>query len=132
MLQILIYSSLLFLRETAYQARLYCDNYLKDTGVRLQMRPYLCGNVCSCCDMFGCSTVDAIDYYTDEESRLQAQVCSNCTLASTLPFFGKNFNVEISAQQFLRLVSPTIIVPNSQSLPSPPPYIRLALHSEVT
>lgn len=51
------------------------------------MRPYLCGNVCSCCDMFGCSTVDAIDYYTDEESRLQAQVCSNFTLSSTFLFF---------------------------------------------
>ena len=62
-------------RETASQAKIYCDNYLKDTGIRLDMRPYYCGNVCSCCDMFGCATVDAIDYYTEEENRLQALVC---------------------------------------------------------
>lgn len=61
-------------RETASQAKIYCDNYLKDTGIRLDMRPHYCGNVCSCCDMFGCATVDAIDYYTEEENRLQALV----------------------------------------------------------
>ncbi|XP_046676490.1 calcium permeable stress-gated cation channel 1 [Homalodisca vitripennis] len=72
-------------RETAYQARLYCDNYLKDTGVRLEMRPYLCGNICACCDMYGCPTVDAIDYYTDEESRLQAQVDLERTTALKRP-----------------------------------------------
>ncbi|XP_054283648.1 calcium permeable stress-gated cation channel 1-like isoform X1 [Macrosteles quadrilineatus] len=72
-------------RETAYQARIYCDNYLKDTGIRLQMRPYLCGNICSCCDMYGCPTVDAIDYYTDEESRLQAQVDLERTTALKRP-----------------------------------------------
>lgn len=61
-------------RETASQAKIYCDNYLKDTGIRLDMRPYYCGNICSCCDMFGCATVDAIDYYTEEENRLQSLV----------------------------------------------------------
>nr|CAD7435509.1 unnamed protein product [Timema monikensis] len=40
--------------EKNYQAKLYCENHLKRTGVRLNMRPYLCGNACKCC---GCRTV---------------------------------------------------------------------------
>jgi len=61
-------------REKVYQARLYCENYVKSTGIRLDMRPYACGNICGCCDLFGCPTVDAIEYYAEEEARLRNQV----------------------------------------------------------
>ncbi|KAK7863628.1 hypothetical protein R5R35_006165 [Gryllus longicercus] len=61
-------------REKVYQAKLYCENYLKSTGMRLDMRPYACGNACGCCDIFGCPTVDAIEYYTEEEARLNEAV----------------------------------------------------------
>jgi hypothetical protein len=61
-------------REKVYQARLYCENYMKSTGIRLDMRPYACGNICGCCDLFGCPTVDAIEYYAEEEARLRNQV----------------------------------------------------------
>ncbi|XP_075213125.1 transmembrane protein 63 isoform X2 [Lycorma delicatula] len=60
-------------RESAYQAKIYCESYFKDTGIRLEMRPYICGNLCGCCNLFG-SPVDAITYYTEEESKLHAQV----------------------------------------------------------
>jgi len=49
-------------REKVYQARLYCENYVKSTGIRLDMRPYACGNICGCCNLFGCPTVS--DYLT--------------------------------------------------------------------
>lgn len=62
-----------FLRETAYQAKVYCENYFKDTGIRLELRPYVCGNLCGCCNLFG-APVDAVNFYTDEENRLLAQV----------------------------------------------------------
>lgn len=61
-------------REKVYQARLYCEDYVKSTGMRLDMRPYACGNSCGCCDLFGCPTVDAIEYYAEEEARLLNQV----------------------------------------------------------
>lgn len=61
-------------REKVYQAKLYCENYVKTTGMRLDMRPYACGNICGFCDLFGCPTVDAIEYYAEEEARLRNQV----------------------------------------------------------
>ncbi|PNF17520.1 hypothetical protein B7P43_G16939 [Cryptotermes secundus] len=61
-------------REKVYQAKLYCESYVKNTGMRLDMRPYACGNICGVCDVFGCPTVDAIEYYTEEEARLRNQV----------------------------------------------------------
>lgn len=61
-------------REKVYQARMYCESYVKSTGMRLDMRPYACGNICGCCDLFGCPTVDAIEYYAEEETRLGNQV----------------------------------------------------------
>ncbi|XP_046401066.1 calcium permeable stress-gated cation channel 1 isoform X1 [Ischnura elegans] len=61
-------------REKAYQAKQYCENHLRNTGVRLDMRPYACGNICFCCDMFGCPKVDAIDYYSEEEQKLRLTV----------------------------------------------------------
>ncbi|KAK7073225.1 Transmembrane protein 63C [Halocaridina rubra] len=63
-------------REVAQNARLYCEAYLKETNRRLEMRPYKCGVVCGCCDIFGCPKVDAIEYYSEEEMRL-SQVVEN-------------------------------------------------------
>nr|CAD7258373.1 unnamed protein product [Timema shepardi] len=69
-------------REKNYQAKLYCENYLKRTGVRLNMRPYLCGNACKCC---GCRTVDAIEYYSEEESRFRGALEDERTTALKRP-----------------------------------------------
>ena len=44
-------------RELAHRARLYCEAYEKEMGERLLMRPYKCGVVCGCCDIFGCPKV---------------------------------------------------------------------------
>ncbi|XP_045122161.1 CSC1-like protein 2 isoform X11 [Portunus trituberculatus] len=61
-------------REVARNARLYCEAYLKETNRRLDMRPYKCGVICGCCDIFGCPTVDAIEFYSEEEMRLSGEV----------------------------------------------------------
>ncbi|XP_071521938.1 calcium permeable stress-gated cation channel 1 isoform X2 [Panulirus ornatus] len=61
-------------REVARNAKLYCEAYLKETNRRLDIRPYNCGVICGCCDIFGCPTVDAIEYYTEEEARLSNEV----------------------------------------------------------
>ncbi|KAF2360557.1 Calcium permeable stress-gated cation channel 1 N-terminal transmembrane domain [Trinorchestia longiramus] len=61
-------------RELAHRARLYCEGYEKDTGERLLMRPYKCGVICGCCDIFGCPKVDAHEYYTQLESCLASRV----------------------------------------------------------
>ncbi|KAK8732316.1 hypothetical protein OTU49_007019 [Cherax quadricarinatus] len=61
-------------REVAHNARIYCEAYLKETNRRLDMRPYRGGVICGCCDIFGCPTVDAIEYYTEEEARLANHV----------------------------------------------------------
>ncbi|XP_047108351.1 calcium permeable stress-gated cation channel 1 [Schistocerca piceifrons] len=59
-------------REKAYQAKLYCENYLKTKNERLLMRPYACGSIC-CCDSC-CPPVDALEYYTEEEANLREKV----------------------------------------------------------
>ncbi|CAG2057542.1 unnamed protein product, partial [Timema podura] len=46
------------------------------------MRPYLCGNACKCC---GCRTVDAIEYYSEEESRLRGALEDERTTALKRP-----------------------------------------------
>ncbi|XP_069979583.1 calcium permeable stress-gated cation channel 1 isoform X2 [Penaeus vannamei] len=61
-------------KEVAHNARIYCESYMKETHRRLDMRPYKGGVVCGCCDIFGCPTVDAIEYYTEEENRLANEV----------------------------------------------------------
>ncbi|KAG0717494.1 CSC1-like protein 2 [Chionoecetes opilio] len=61
-------------REVARNARMYCEAYQKETNRRLDMRPYKCGVICGCCDIFGCPTVDAIEYYGEEEIRLSSEV----------------------------------------------------------
>ncbi|XP_022189057.1 calcium permeable stress-gated cation channel 1 [Nilaparvata lugens] len=70
-------------RETVHQAKIFCENYLKDTGIRLEMRPHICGNLC-CCNVLG-STVDAISYYSEEENRLQAEVETERAMALKRP-----------------------------------------------
>lgn len=45
------------------------------SGNRLLVRPFVCGNLCSCCDPCCCkSPLDASEYYTTEERRLAALV----------------------------------------------------------
>ena len=44
-------------RDAMFQARLYADEYLANTGERLAIRPYVCGNVCCCCARCGCVEV---------------------------------------------------------------------------
>ncbi|XP_043231970.1 calcium permeable stress-gated cation channel 1-like isoform X2 [Amphibalanus amphitrite] len=41
-------------RDAMFQARLYADEYLANTGERLAIRPYICGNICCCCARCGC------------------------------------------------------------------------------
>ena len=72
-------------REKEYQARLYCENYMTSTGIRLDMRPYACGNICGCCDPFGCPTVDAIEYYAEKEAHLRNQVDQERAIALKKP-----------------------------------------------
>ena len=47
-------------RDAMFQARLYADEYLANTGERLAIRPYLCGNVCCCCSRCGCVEVGSL------------------------------------------------------------------------
>ncbi|CAL4071629.1 unnamed protein product, partial [Meganyctiphanes norvegica] len=61
-------------RDIARNARVYCESYTKETGQRLEMRPYKCGVICGCCDIFGCPKVDAIEFYAEEENRLNNEV----------------------------------------------------------
>ncbi|XP_054708503.1 calcium permeable stress-gated cation channel 1-like [Uloborus diversus] len=58
-------------RETSTHAKIYCENILKETGIRPKMRPYACGQICICCY---CEQVDALDYYTEEEHALNTAV----------------------------------------------------------
>ncbi|CAL1280969.1 unnamed protein product [Larinioides sclopetarius] len=58
-------------RETSTHARLYCENILKETGIRPKMRPYYCGHLCVCSK---CEQVDALDYYGEEENALATAV----------------------------------------------------------
>ncbi|XP_034243730.1 CSC1-like protein 1 [Thrips palmi] len=73
-------------RSDAFEAKTYCENYLKTTGLRLDMRPHVCGNTCSCCNFFGYSpTVDALEYYVEEEHRLREKVESERIAALKKP-----------------------------------------------
>ena len=47
----------IFRRELANRAVIYCEEYERETGDRLLMRPYKCGVICCCCDIFGASKV---------------------------------------------------------------------------
>ncbi|XP_015924374.2 CSC1-like protein 2 [Parasteatoda tepidariorum] len=58
-------------RETSTHARIYCENILKETGIRPRMRPHYCGHICVCSR---CEQVDALDYYTEEEHALATAV----------------------------------------------------------
>ncbi|XP_065347939.1 calcium permeable stress-gated cation channel 1 [Cloeon dipterum] len=54
-------------RETAFEAKIYCEKHNENGGSRLKMRPHVCGIMCCCCK----SQVDALEYYTAEEERLR-------------------------------------------------------------
>ncbi|XP_076331810.1 osmosensitive cation channel TMEM63C-like isoform X2 [Tachypleus tridentatus] len=41
-------------RDSAMQAKLWCETVYKKTGERPQMRPYTCGRMCICGDACGC------------------------------------------------------------------------------
>ncbi|XP_066584176.1 calcium permeable stress-gated cation channel 1 [Prorops nasuta] len=58
-------------RDSAEQARLYCENYMRRKGPLL-MYPYPCGQIVGCC----CKKklVSAHDFYAEEEMRLTALV----------------------------------------------------------
>jgi len=45
--------------------------WLIGAGNRPTMVPYYFGRLCCCCHNCGCKQVDAIDYYTGEEDRLE-------------------------------------------------------------
>ncbi|XP_022652667.1 CSC1-like protein 1 [Varroa destructor] len=61
-------------RETATQARLWCENRIAATHERPMMRPYTCGRCCCLGDYLGCEQVDALDYYRAEEQSLLKRV----------------------------------------------------------
>lgn len=58
-------------REAAAEARLNSELELQKTGHRPTVRPYKCGQCLCCGDSCGCSEVDAINYYTEEEATLK-------------------------------------------------------------
>ncbi|KAK3912707.1 CSC1-like protein 1 [Frankliniella fusca] len=72
-------------RSDAFEAKTYCENYLKSTGIRLGMQPYLCGNICSCWNLCGYPTVDALEHYVEEEHRLCEKVESERMAALKKP-----------------------------------------------
>jgi hypothetical protein len=49
---------------------------LKTVGERLTVQPHICGYICICCGFCSSNNVDAIDYYSQEEARLKAEVSS--------------------------------------------------------
>ncbi|GFY42528.1 CSC1-like protein 2 [Trichonephila inaurata madagascariensis] len=69
-------------RETSTHARLYCENIMKETGIRPKMRPYYCGHICVCCR---CEQVDALDYYAEEEHALATAVDRQRSVALLKP-----------------------------------------------
>jgi len=63
-------------RNAAVQAKQYCENHLKTVGERLTVQPHVCGYICICCGFCSSNNLDAIDYYSQEEARLKAEVSS--------------------------------------------------------
>lgn len=61
-------------RNTAVQAKQYCENHLKTVGERLTVQPHICGYICICCGFCSSNNLDAIEYYYQEEARLKAEV----------------------------------------------------------
>ena len=49
-------------------------NVYYTTGTRPMMVPYYFGRLCCCCTVCGCRQVDAIDYYSAEEQRLEKAI----------------------------------------------------------
>ncbi|XP_076366962.1 LOW QUALITY PROTEIN: osmosensitive cation channel TMEM63C-like [Tachypleus tridentatus] len=72
-------------RETAMQAKLWCETVYKETGLRPRMRPYTCGRMCVCGDACGCPQVDGLEYYTEEEHALISAVDREKSIALQKP-----------------------------------------------
>lgn len=68
-------------RVAAGDAKAWSENFLKDYGKRLQIRPYRCSWVLRCCDRCGCRKVDAIDFYSGKEDLLMSEVEKERVLA---------------------------------------------------
>lgn len=47
---------------------------MKNVGQRLTVQPHICGYICICCGVCSSDNLDAIDYYSNEEDRLKAEV----------------------------------------------------------
>jgi len=72
-------------RQTARTAKIYWEDFVAKNSHRPLMRPYICGTVCpdACCCC--CNSVDAIDYYTEEEIRYNREVQIEREKALTKP-----------------------------------------------
>ncbi|KAH6924250.1 hypothetical protein HPB50_014323 [Hyalomma asiaticum] len=61
-------------REVSTQARMWCENQINATGKRPKMRPYQFSRLWIFGDSCGCKMVDALDYYSREESEYLREV----------------------------------------------------------
>ncbi|XP_070382599.1 calcium permeable stress-gated cation channel 1-like isoform X3 [Dermacentor albipictus] len=61
-------------REVSTQARMWCENQINATGKRPKMRPYQFSRLWVFGDACGCKMVDALDYYSREESEYLREV----------------------------------------------------------
>ncbi|XP_050426981.1 calcium permeable stress-gated cation channel 1-like [Adelges cooleyi] len=61
-------------RNAASQAKQYCDYHLKTVGERLMIQPHICGYIFICCGLRTSHNLDALEYYSQEESRLDAEL----------------------------------------------------------
>ncbi|KAL3226966.1 hypothetical protein MRX96_024473 [Rhipicephalus microplus] len=61
-------------REVSTQARMWCENHINATGKRPKMRPYQFSRLWIFGDACGCKMVDALDYYSREESEYLREV----------------------------------------------------------
>ncbi|XP_067941710.1 calcium permeable stress-gated cation channel 1-like [Watersipora subatra] len=61
-------------RRRAHEGKTTSEALLSKTGSRPKMVPYYFGRLCCCCQTCGCRQVDALDYYTEEERRLEASI----------------------------------------------------------
>ncbi|XP_052273053.1 calcium permeable stress-gated cation channel 1-like isoform X2 [Dreissena polymorpha] len=61
-------------RMSALESRLNSEQELQKTGHRPTLSPYCCGQLLCCGETCGCREVDAITYYGDEETSLEAEI----------------------------------------------------------
>ncbi|XKL63810.1 hypothetical protein PGB90_006174 [Kerria lacca] len=61
-------------RDAAHQAKIYCEEYFKNSGKRLTVQSFMCGYLFSCCGHLKIDSLDAINYYSIEENRLSIEL----------------------------------------------------------